>query len=93
VPQQKLNLFQLAPSAVAEAGTRSSKVMRREFYDSNLACVLLDDMPHYFFGISVPQIVPVLQTQRNSLPWTTLEAASQSSTVRLTHEGTGIVRT
>jgi len=36
------------PGAVAEAGTRSSKVMRREFYDSNLACVLLDDMPHPF---------------------------------------------
>src|SRR6266849_6897400 len=39
VAQQKLNLFQLAPGAVAEAGTRSSKVMRREFYDSNL-CAL-----------------------------------------------------
>src|SRR5580765_396745 len=50
VAQQKLNLFQLAPGAVAEAGTRSSKVMRREFYDSNLACVLLDDMPHHLFG-------------------------------------------
>src|SRR6266849_3877960 len=50
VAQQKLNLFQLAPGAVAEAGTRSSKVMRHEFYNSNLACVLLDDMPHHFFG-------------------------------------------
>ena len=49
VAKQKLNLFQLAPGAMAEAGTRSSKVMRREFYDSNLACVLLDDMPHHFF--------------------------------------------
>ena len=50
VAQQKLNLFQLASGAVAEAGTRSSKVMGREFYDSNLACVLLDDMPHHLFG-------------------------------------------
>jgi hypothetical protein len=24
--------------------------MWREFYDSNLACVLLDDMPHHLFG-------------------------------------------
>jgi hypothetical protein len=50
VAQQKLDLFQLAPGAVAEAGTRSSQVMRREFYDSNLACVPLDDMPHHLFG-------------------------------------------
>jgi hypothetical protein len=47
VAQQKLNLFQLAPGAVAEARTRSSQVMGREFYDSNLACVPLDDMPHH----------------------------------------------
>jgi len=50
VAQQKLNLFQLAPGAMAEASTRSSKVMRRKFYDPNLACVLLDDMPHHLFG-------------------------------------------
>jgi len=91
--QQKLNLFQLAAGAMAKTGARSSKVMRRESYDSNLACVLLDDMPHHFSVISVPQIVPVLQTQRNNRPLTTLDAASQSSTVRLTHEGTGTVRT
>ena len=48
--QQKLKLFQLAPGVVAEAGTRSSKVMRREFYDSHPASVLLYDMPDHLFG-------------------------------------------
>jgi hypothetical protein len=48
-PSQKLTLFQLAPGDVAEAGTRS-KVVRREFYDANLAYVLLDDMPHHLSG-------------------------------------------
>ena len=35
VAQQKLNLFQLAPGAMAKPSTRLSKVMGREFYDSN----------------------------------------------------------
>ena len=89
--KQKLNLFQLAPGAMAEAGTRIlSKVMRREFYDSNLAAYAapLDDMPHHFFRhFGCPKSFRL--TQRNNRPWTTLEAASQSSTVCLTHEGTG----
>ena len=93
VAQQKLNLFQFAPGVVAEAGTQSSKVMGREFYDSHLACVLLYDMPDHLFGHFGAQTVPVLQTHRNNRPWATLDATSQSSTVRLTHEGTGIVRT
>src|SRR5260221_6993831 len=50
VAQQKLNLFQLAPGAVAETSARPSKVMRRKFCNSNLACVLLDDMPYHLFG-------------------------------------------
>src|SRR5258708_10866715 len=50
VAQQKLNLLKLAPGAVAETSTRPSKVMRRKFYDSNLACVLLNDMPHHLCG-------------------------------------------
>jgi hypothetical protein len=40
VAEQKLDLFQLAPGAVAETSTRPSKVMGREFYeleDSNQA--------------------------------------------------------
>src|SRR6202030_4023522 len=45
-----------------------------------------------FSVISVPQIVPILHTQRNNRPLTIFDAASQSSTVPLTHEGTGIVR-
>ncbi|MEY2395529.1 MAG: hypothetical protein QOF94_1874, partial [Acidobacteriaceae bacterium] len=50
VAQQELNLFQFTPGAVAETSTRPSKVMRREFYNSNRDCVLLDDMPHRLFG-------------------------------------------
>jgi len=46
-----------------------------------------------FSVISVPQIVPVLHTQRNYRPSITLEAASRSSMVRLTQKGTGMVRT
>src|SRR6267378_5137233 len=46
-----------------------------------------------FSVISVPQIVPILHTQRNNRPLSILDDASQSSTVPLTHEGTGIVRT
>src|SRR6266481_8580470 len=46
-----------------------------------------------FSVISVPQIVPILHTQRNNRPLSILDAASQSSTVPLTHERTGIVRT
>ncbi len=50
VAQQKLNLFQLAPRAVAEAGTRSSKITGREFYNSYLARILFDEVPHDFFS-------------------------------------------
>jgi hypothetical protein len=50
VAQQKLDLFQLTPGAVTETGTRPSKVMGCKFYDSDLACVLLDDVPHHLFG-------------------------------------------
>jgi len=47
--QQELNLLEFASRRVAQTGTGSSEVMRREFQDSDLSCVLLDDMPHHFF--------------------------------------------
>lgn len=47
VAQQELNLFQLAPGAVAETGTRPSKIMWRELCNSHLGPVLLDKMPHH----------------------------------------------
>ena len=50
VAKKELNLFQLASSAVAETRTRPSKVMWREFCNSYLGGVLLDNMPYHFFG-------------------------------------------
>src|SRR5260370_24929080 len=47
VAQQKLNLFQLAPGAVAEAAARSSNVLMREVCDFNLAHALPAHITHH----------------------------------------------
>lgn len=49
VAEEKLNLFQLAPSGAAEAGTTSPEIMGREPADANLIGELLDDVPDQLF--------------------------------------------
>jgi len=45
--QEKLNLFYFSASGMTEPRTRASKIMRREFCNSNLSSVLPDNVPDY----------------------------------------------
>jgi hypothetical protein len=90
--QEKLNLFDLAPGTMAQSGAGPPEVMRCQFQDSHSFRILLDDMPHNLV-ISLPHTIPVRQTRRNNLPCDMAEAVSHSSTVPLTQDGTGTVRT
>src|SRR5215471_16008559 len=45
VPQQKLDLFQLAASGMTEPGARAATIVRRQFSNSGLGRGFLHDMP------------------------------------------------
>jgi len=44
--KQKLNLLQLSSRGVTQTGTRPTKVMRRQLWDTELFGIVLDNMPH-----------------------------------------------
>src|SRR6266436_2840874 len=93
VAQQKLNLFQLAPALWQRRARDLRRSCGASFRIPTLPAYCLTTCHTTLSVISVPQIVPILHTQRNNRPLSILDAANQSSTVPLTHEGTGIVRT
>jgi hypothetical protein len=58
MPEQKLNLFQIAAVLATELRSGPAQVMGAEVFDSNLLCRLLDDRPDR----------PVAQLVANQLP-------------------------
>ena len=53
VPQQELNLLQLAASRMAEPRAGSSTIVRRKLGDARLRGVVLHDMPDHLLGDAV----------------------------------------
>jgi hypothetical protein len=59
VTEQELNLFEFATSAVAEAGTGTTKVMRRQVIHTDPLGISLDCCPNNIRGDPTTQLGPV----------------------------------
>jgi len=52
MPEEKLNLFQLATSLVAEASAGSSEIVRSDHTEATLLCRFANDRPDHLRGES-----------------------------------------
>ena len=77
MPQQELNLLQLATAAVAQLGTSPSQVVRCNMLQARSLTASSDHVPTTFCEMPFPQAVPALSTARKILPSVTLAASVQ----------------
>jgi hypothetical protein len=89
--QQELDLLQLSTGSMAQVCTRAPQVVGRDAPEAEFASVCFTTCQTRRSVTPSPQLLPARQTQRNSLPVSSSEAATQSSTVVLTQHGTGTV--
>ena len=73
MPQQELNLFQLATATVAQFRAGSPQVMWRNMLQSSFLAATLDYVPH---EMPFPHTFPALATARKILPSVTLAATT-----------------
>ena len=93
MPQEKLDLLELAAGQMAQSRARAPQVVWSEFLDTGTCRRRPDDIPEPFGDIPSPQIRPALLMARNTGPSVMAAAAVHASTADLTHRGIGTVRT
>ena len=74
VTEQELNLLNLATAVVAQLGTSSTQVVRRNVTQTCFATAIPDHTPHDILRVPLPQIFPLRATARKTLPHVTLAA-------------------
>ena len=85
VPEQELDLFELAAGFAAELGASAPEVVRAQVWNADLLGRAPDHVPHRPGGDAA--------SGRSSRPLSILASASQLSTPCLTQSGTATVRT
>ena len=93
MPKKELDLFEFATRDMAETGTRATKIVRRQLFETSLRGEGLYDIPDHLFSQPRSQTIPLLLMDLKTQPVTISDARLQSSIRCFTQSGTGTVRT
>src|SRR6201998_557726 len=97
MPQEELDLLQLASRCMTEPSTGTSQIVWRQLRHADALGGFLHNVPNRLHRHAIspcpPHVLPTLLTRRNSFPRSIAAAVIQSSSSVLTQSGTGTVRT
>jgi hypothetical protein len=92
VAEQKLNLFDLPSTRMAQLRARSPQIVRRDALQPRFFAAAFTTYQTTFWEIALPQTFPVRLTLRKIFPSLIPAATVHSSSARFAHSGIGTVR-